>query len=425
MLAAYYEKGYLKLQMLPCVHKCFQKRSVADGRASSQSDSLCRSRFLTFYTAASLPAPFPTTSLAIMPSDNSQNDKGSKSNQGSDNSVKNNGNHCDQHQNDDYDEDDGDGDYPEFFQSIRSSTGLEIGVQVTWPWPDWLPHSQFFANDSQTAEPSNDPNESDLATSMSRPKRCNIVLELSTCLPESSMAPMFAGTEWAGTRVWRASVVTLQYMLQRQHVASLAAAAADPTATADHSDHRRLHLGPETTILELGCGLGVPGMILQAILGCRVTLTDMDTLIESLQSNLVHNRHEFTDFNKIQGRALDWWDVENSGTGSSCTLDQLIQESGGTDNEDLRTAGFDVVLNCDSIFEPLYGTSWHALLQCQTALLKRNPYTFMLISVERRRNDGIEKYLDAASMHMMFSVIRELRVSPWLVLMNDRYPVLV
>lgn len=57
-----------------------------------------------------------------------------------------------------YDLEDDEDEYPHLFQSIRSSTGLEVGVRVTWP----------------DTEP----------------------IELSTCLPSDEIAPMFHGTQW-------------------------------------------------------------------------------------------------------------------------------------------------------------------------------------------------------------------------------------
>ena len=57
-----------------------------------------------------------------------------------------------------HDDDDDDDEYPHLFQSVRSSTGLEIGVRVTWPG----------------VKP----------------------IELSTCLPSEEIAPMFHGTQW-------------------------------------------------------------------------------------------------------------------------------------------------------------------------------------------------------------------------------------
>jgi len=95
--------------------------------------------------------------------------------------------------------------YESFFESIRSETGLEIGIKVTWPG----------------VEPA---------------------IELSTCLDEQEIAPMFHGTQWAGTRVWRAAVVALQYLQQSSSVTGI-------------------NISEDSTVLELGCGLGVPGTL--------------------------------------------------------------------------------------------------------------------------------------------------------------------
>ena len=58
-----------------------------------------------------------------------------------------------------------------------------------------------------------------------------------------------------------------------------------------------------------------------------------------------------------------------------------------------KDSTFDLVLNCDCIFEPLYGNSWEKLFDCQEELLRRNPSTIMITSLERRKFDGADKYL--------------------------------
>ena len=56
---------------------------------------------------------------------------------------------------------------------------------------------------------------------------------------------------------------------------------------------------------------------------------------------------------------------------------------------------FDVVLNCDCVYEPLYGLSWKFLAETIDELMKLNPKTVMLTSLERRKADGVDKFLDA------------------------------
>lgn len=218
----------------------------------------------------------------------------------------------------DYNEDDEDDDrYNHLFKSLRSETGLETAIQIHWP---------------------------DLP-----------VLELSTKLPSTEIAPLFHGTQWAGTRVWRAAIVALQYLLKVD-------------------DHR--HSEERKSMLELGCGLGVPGMVLHLLKGYDTTLTDMDSLVSQLNGNLEKNA-DVLDLTRIRAAALDW-SVEGA--------QELLESHGGD-------TAFDLVLNCDCIYEPLYGRSWEKLFLCQEELLRRNPKTLMITSIERRNHDGAEKYL--------------------------------
>ena len=57
-----------------------------------------------------------------------------------------------------YNLEDDEDEYPHLFQSLRTPSGLEVGVRVTWPG--------------------------------TKP------VELSTCLPSDEIAPMFHGTQW-------------------------------------------------------------------------------------------------------------------------------------------------------------------------------------------------------------------------------------
>jgi predicted nicotinamide N-methyase len=248
-----------------------------------------------------------------------------------------------------YEDGEGDDDrYDAFFQSIRSPTGLEIGVKVTWP--------SVMHKDPAVAE---------------------APMELSTCLPEDEIAPMFHGTQWAGTRVWRASIVALQYMEQQNNNAS--------------SDMKIVR--PETTLLELGCGLGVPGILLHKLFDCNVVLTDMDVLVEQLRQNLVDNGLTPDNNSKIQAQPLDW---------SVKGLEELFRAT--------ELQKFDVVLNCDCIYEPLYGDSWKMLLKVQEELLKVNPATYMLTSVERRKFDCIELYLQGLEDSSVVSRVEKITV---------------
>jgi predicted nicotinamide N-methyase len=236
-------------------------------------------------------------------------------------------------------EDDDDDDYENgLLESIRTETGLEIGCRIHWA---------------------------------SSNKNTTVQLELSTVLPSTAIAPIFDGTQWAGTRLWRAAIVAIRYLELNR-------------------DHLLFHKSGEgKTILELGCGLGVPGMILHAQTGCPTVVTDKDDLLEQLENNIQSN-FENKGAN-IYARSLDW-------TAGGGGVDALLQSLPMIDQ-------FDVVLNCDCIYEPLYGQSWKALLACQEQLLRLNPDTVMITSCERRRADGVDLYLEAAKAS---PVIREV-----------------
>ena len=253
---------------------------------------------------------------------------------------------------DEWNSDDDDDEYSDWFQSIRSPTGLEIGVKVTWP---------------EVRE-----------------------LTISTILEEAEIAPMFHGTQWAGTRVWRAAVVALQYLLLFQ----------DNPCRLERRERLALTeritaIGPETQILELGCGLGIPGILLHEITKASVVVSDMDSLVDQLKINLEKNfPTNLPDSERLQAHALDW---------SEKGVEDLLK------NCDRTGKGFDIVLNCDCVYEPLYGRdAWVALVACQKALIKANPQTILMTSLERRTADGVENYLEA--MRAVARVVEKIKV---------------
>lgn len=176
-------------------------------------------------------------------------------------------------------------------------------------------------------------------------------LHISTKLSEDLIAPLFSGTQWAGTRVWKAAVVALEYLLE--------------------------HHNAKPNLLELGCGLGVPAMLWHLLHepDSQVILSDMPDLLPQLQSNVERN---FPGSTSIQAKALSW-----SKQGLSELLDQH------------RTGSFDICLNCDCIYEPLYGSdSREALADLLASMAERSPSTLLVTSVERRKGDGLELFLD-------------------------------
>jgi hypothetical protein len=250
--------------------------------------------------------------------------------------------------------------YNHLVESIKTKTGLDIGYKFCWP----IEKGSTHRNSLQTTTLVDDTEY--------------ITLELSTCLPQDCIAPMFSGTQWAGTCIWRAAVVALQYILYQQNQFP----DRQYPATA-------LQLDATTTVLELGCGLGVPGMILHALTGCSTVLTDKDELVTQLRQNIATN---------FKGTSSIPNDAANANTVSRIEAHSLDWSMEGVQEFLNRTGikSIDVILNCDCIYEPLYGESWRALLGVQNELLRLFPQAYVLTSCERRRADGIEQYLTAA-----------------------------
>jgi Lysine methyltransferase len=244
---------------------------------------------------------------------------------------------------------------PHLVETVKTKTGLDIGYKVRWPIAKgWRP----------TPGPTVPPEE-----------EC-FTLELSTCLPQECIAPMFDGTQWAGTCIWRSALIASQYILFMQEA---------------HNKNDSMLLNCNKTFLELGCGLGVPGMVLHSLTGCRAILTDKSDLLSQLRRNLETNFEP--NIAPIAAHALDW---------SMEGVQALLEEANVT--------YIDVILNCDCIYEPLYGDSWRALLAVQNELLHRFPRACVLTACERRRGDGVESYLQATQDYEHIASVERLTV---------------
>lgn len=198
------------------------------------------------------------------------------------------------------------------FKSIRTNIGLETAIEVQW-------------KDDATTK-----------------------LHLSTLLQEEEIAPLFAGAQWAGTRVWHAAIAMVKYLVEH---------------------HATQLQDPDTKLLELGCGLGVPGMLCHKLYGTETYLTDQESIMSQLETNVKDN---FADGSGIiRAQALSW---------SIEALENFPRD-------------FGIVMNCDCIYEPLYGDSWKLLADLLEDMLREQPNTVVLTSCERRNADGIDQFL--------------------------------
>lgn len=244
------------------------------------------------------------------------------------------------------------------FQSHRNSSGLEESISFTFPLPQsTLPSSQPIV----TTPP---------------PRR----LTLSTLLEEDDLAPLFDGAGWAGTRVWSAAIWAARYIV----------------------DHYGRGSQNRMSLCELGCGLGVPGMVWHQF-GGDVVLTDQESIMSQLDANVRSNFPDTfvsrTHFESDKDDHDDHDDDDNCRwkskpiiqtyplTWSRSSLHTLL-------NSTSYPQGFDIILNCDCVYEPLYGKSWEALVEVIDEALRINPRCVVVTSVERRASDGIGDFLE-------------------------------
>ncbi|KAF1792991.1 S-adenosyl-L-methionine-dependent methyltransferase [Phytophthora cactorum] len=192
-------------------------------------------------------------------------------------------------------------------------------------------------------------------------------LNLTLLMQADELAPLFSGAAWAGTLLWDAAV-----HLARRFLTDYRLQLEDPSNSL--------------RVIELGAGIGVPGMAARVAGAKHVVLTEQDELLRLMHVNLAANadvlnlpsgEEDVDDKGGIVARSLSW--------GVQQTKEYLAQYP----NEKV-----DVVLSCDCIYEPLYGTSWRALAQTMELLCLANPKCVVLIGVERRNQDGIDKFLD-------------------------------
>ena len=109
-------------------------------------------------------------------------------------------------------------------------------------------------------------------------------------------------------------------------------------------------------MLELGCGLGIPAMIYHLLGGNNTVLTNQADILSQLEKNVMDNfpKTAITSANlkdesnlkkqsTIQAMPLSW---------SRTDINNLLQQPGRSSN------GFDIVINCGRVYEPLYCLVW-------------------------------------------------------------------
>jgi predicted nicotinamide N-methyase len=186
-------------------------------------------------------------------------------------------------------------------------------------------------------------------------------LHLSLIQREAAIEPMFSGASWAGSVLWPAAKIMIEEILMTHKV---------PVQG--------------NSVLELGCGLGIPGMICSLLGGSEVVLTEQPQLVPLINENITSNFNS-QDLKPV-ALSLSW---------GKSRAEKFLEARSGT--------RFSTIIVCDCVFEPLYGDSWKLL--CETLVVLADSETSVLISCERRREDSIPEFLELLGQNFSTSII--------------------
>ena len=174
-------------------------------------------------------------------------------------------------------------------------------------------------------------------------------------IDEAVMVPLYQDGTWTGSLVWDSAI----------HVSEILLRSA--------SWHQRLQ---GASVVELGSGLGLPGWCAHLIGAGRVLLTDREEIAHLCEAARVWNQVSESD---VAAVSFPWSDE-----GARTLLS----------HPHLRGEPPDVLLACDCIFLPIFGSSF-LLLRMLVALA--GPNTVILIGLERRDGDGAESFFRKAA----------------------------
>lgn len=165
-------------------------------------------------------------------------------------------------------------------------------------------------------------------------------------------SPVWADGSWTGTLVWDSAVHVCEILLGQ-------------------AAWRERLCG--SSCVELGCGLGLPGLVARLLGAAPSLLTDRREV-----SELAEEACRINDLGDAHGVEFAW--EENAAR-------QLVAE---------RLGGVppDVVIACDCIFAPLFGDS-HLLLKMLVALAGAG--TTIILALERRPKDSAEGFFSSAA----------------------------
>lgn len=166
---------------------------------------------------------------------------------------------------------------------------------------------------------------------------------------------------------------------------------------ADHFINSRISVSPHDTIVELGAGTGLCGLLLSKSVCCHVEITDLPSLLPLMQRNVALNFEKVDDLSK-DDRAIMFENVPTSRMG---TCEARILEWGPQPSSQQT---YRIILGADvvaSLYDPV------AL--AETIHQLSMPETIVLISYKGRLDGPHEKF-----EHRMQELFMEVhpRISP-------------
>ena len=119
----------------------------------------------------------------------------------------------------------------------------------------------------------------------------------------------------------------------------------------------------------------------------QVVLSEQDELLPLLRKNI---RKNFVASESICATSLSW------GLEATKELQAIYPK------------GFNLILSCDCIYEPLYGKSYLLLADTLNQLCDA-PSTIALVAVERRKQDGVDHFLSyiAEETELQFTCVHQ------------------
>mmetsp|Transcript_24544 Transcript_24544/g.44395 ORF Transcript_24544/g.44395 Transcript_24544/m.44395 type:complete len:167 (-) Transcript_24544:976-1476(-) len=147
------------------------------------------------------------------------------------------------------------------------------------------------------------------------------------------------------------------------------------------------------------------------LLGGSVILTDQESIMSQLNKNVQDNFPDSSIMTPPVGETHLNSDVSSTIQALPLTwsregVRQLLVDT------DMEEQGVDICLNCDCVYEPLYGESWKALVEVIDEILRVNPKCLVLTSCERRNADGIPNFLEAMQQSSHVSQVDLVHFDP-------------